>query len=103
MPLIFVRRTKTKIGEIKLTYCQPDNAGSATSDTLRDLLAHGARIPKELMLFVKNFAYLSSVIQNLSPEMDLLAEFEKISSGFFTREIFTACSVCRTHFNQVST
>ena len=52
---------------------------------VRDLLAHGARIPKELMLFVKNFAYLSSVIQNLSPEMDLLAEFEKISSGFFTR------------------
>ena len=52
---------------------------------VKDLLTHGARIPKELMLFVKNFAYLSSVIQNLSPEMDLLEEFEKISSGFFTR------------------
>ena len=52
---------------------------------VRDLLTHGARIPKELMLFVKNFAYLSSVIQTLDPEMDLLSEFEKISSSFFTR------------------
>ena len=52
---------------------------------VKDLLTHGARIPKELMLFVKNFAYLSSVIQNLNPEMDLLEEFEKISSSFFTR------------------
>ena len=52
---------------------------------VKDLLIHGARIPKELMLFVKNFAYLSSVIQNLNPEMDLLEEFEKISSSFFTR------------------
>ena len=34
---------------------------------------------------MKNFAYLSSVIQNLNPEMDLLEEFEKISSSFFTR------------------
>ena len=52
---------------------------------VKDLLTHGARIPKELMLFVKNFAYLSSVIQDLHPEMDLLEEFEKISSSFFTR------------------
>ena len=50
---------------------------------VKDLLTHGARIPKELMLFVKNFAYLSSVIQNLSPEMDLLEEFENSSEWSF--------------------
>ena len=38
---------------------------------IKGLLAEGARIPKELMLFVKNFAYLSSVMQELDPEMDL--------------------------------
>ncbi|MFO4631083.1 MAG: cytochrome P450 [Actinomycetota bacterium] len=52
---------------------------------VRGLLSHGARIPKELMLFVKNFAYLSSVVQELDPDMDLLAEFSQIAMGFFGR------------------
>ena len=52
---------------------------------IKELLAHGARIPKELMLFVKNFAYLSSVVQELDPEMDLLQEFVEVASGFFAR------------------
>ena len=49
------------------------------------LLAHGARIPKELMLFVKNFAYLSSIISELDPDMDVLAHFERIATSFFAR------------------
>tara|TARA_B110000438_G_scaffold42713_1_gene42620 strand:+ start:84 stop:611 length:528 start_codon:yes stop_codon:yes gene_type:complete len=52
---------------------------------LRDLLATGARIPKELMLFVKNFAYLSSVVQKLDPDMDLLGSFSDIAGGFLAR------------------
>ena len=49
------------------------------------LLANGARIPKELMLFVKNFAYLSSIISELDPDMDVLAHFEGIATSFFAR------------------
>ena len=49
------------------------------------LLANGARIPKELMLFVKNFAYLNSVIGELEPDMEVLAQFERIASSFFAR------------------
>ena len=52
---------------------------------IKGLLAEGARIPKELMLFVKNFAYLSSVMQELDPEMDLLQEFLEVASTFFSR------------------
>ena len=52
---------------------------------IKGLLAEGARIPKELMLFVKNFAYLSSVMQELDPDMDLLKEFLEVASGFFSR------------------
>jgi ubiquinone biosynthesis protein len=52
---------------------------------IKGLLAEGARIPKELMLFVKNFAYLSSVMQELDPEMDLLQEFLEVASSFFSR------------------
>ena len=55
---------------------------------LKELLASGARIPKELMLFVKNFAYLASFIQKVDPEMDLLAEFSAISAGFLTKHGF---------------
>ena len=50
---------------------------------IKGLLAEGARIPKELMLFVKIFAYLSSVMQELDPEMDLLQEFLEVASSFF--------------------
>ncbi len=50
---------------------------------IKGLLAEGARIPKELMLFVKNFAYLSSVMQELDPEMDLLQEFLEVAASFF--------------------
>lgn len=49
------------------------------------LLANGARIPKELMLFIKNFAYLCSVTGELAPEMEVLAQFERIASSFFAR------------------
>ena len=35
------------------------------------------------MLFVKNFAYLSSVMQELDPEMDLLQEFLEVAASFF--------------------
>ncbi len=49
------------------------------------LLANGARIPKELMLFIKNFAYLCSVIGELEPDMEVLAQFERIASSFFAR------------------
>ena len=52
---------------------------------LRDLLGTGARIPKELMLFVKNFAYLASVVQTLDPDMDLLGTFSDIAGGFLAR------------------
>ena len=52
---------------------------------LRDLLGTGARIPKELMLFVKNFAYLSSVVQTLDPDMDLLGTFSDIAGAFLAR------------------
>ena len=55
---------------------------------LKELLASGARIPKELMLFVKNFAYLASFIQKMDPDMDLLSEFSANSAGFLTKHGF---------------
>ncbi len=49
------------------------------------LLTHGARIPKELMLFIKNFAYMTSVLGAIDPEMDILGEFQRSATSFFAR------------------
>jgi ubiquinone biosynthesis protein len=49
---------------------------------LKALLGYGARMPKELMLFVKNMVFLDSAIATLAPDIDLLSEVAEIA-GYF--------------------
>jgi len=44
------------------------------------LLSYGARLPKILMLYVKNLVFLDGAIARLAPELDLLAEFTDLST-----------------------
>ena len=46
------------------------------------LLGYGARLPKELMLFVKNMVFLDGAIATLAPDLDLFAEIASISTYF---------------------
>jgi ubiquinone biosynthesis protein len=46
------------------------------------LLGYGARMPKELMLYVKNLMFLDGAISRLAPELDLFAEITSISMYF---------------------
>ena len=48
------------------------------------LLGYGARMPKELMLFVKNMVFLDGAIATLAPDLDLFAEIADISMYFAT-------------------
>lgn len=41
------------------------------------LLGYGARLPKTLMLYVKNLVFLDGAIARLAPELDLLEEFRR--------------------------
>ena len=41
---------------------------------MKALLGYGARMPKELMLFVKNMVFLDGAIARLAPDLDLFAE-----------------------------
>ncbi len=50
--------------------------------SIKSLLALGARMPKELMLFVKNLVFLDGAIATLAPDLDLFAEIEAISLMF---------------------
>jgi ubiquinone biosynthesis protein len=51
---------------------------------MKALLGYGARMPKELMLYVKNMVFLDGAIARLAPDLDILAEIASISM-YFTR------------------
>ena len=52
---------------------------------VKALLSYGARLPKELMLYVKNMVFLDGAISQLAPDLDLLAEVANISMLFAQR------------------
>ncbi|HWM22398.1 MAG TPA: AarF/UbiB family protein, partial [Ilumatobacteraceae bacterium] len=52
---------------------------------VKALLGYGARMPKELMLYVKNMVFLDGAIARLAPDLDLLAEIANISMTFALR------------------
>ena len=52
---------------------------------VKALLGYGARLPKELMLYVKNMVFLDGAIARLAPDLDILAEITSISMQFAER------------------
>jgi len=48
------------------------------------LLSYGARLPKELMLFVKNMLFLDAAMATLAPDVDLFAELTYLANYFAT-------------------
>jgi ubiquinone biosynthesis protein len=49
------------------------------------LLAYGARMPKELMLFIKDLLFLDGALATLAPDVDLFAEITEVAAYFATR------------------
>lgn len=52
---------------------------------IKSLLAYGAKIPKELMLYMKNMVFLDSAVASLAPSLDVLAEIEALTSKLTTK------------------
>lgn len=48
---------------------------------IKALMGMGARLPKILMLYVKNLVFLDGAIAMLAPDLDLLAEVASLSTG----------------------
>jgi ubiquinone biosynthesis protein len=46
------------------------------------LVKHGTRLPKELMLFMKDFMFIDGAIGTLAPDLDVLGEMLHISQYF---------------------
>jgi ubiquinone biosynthesis protein len=49
---------------------------------IKALLGIGARMPKELMLFIKNMVFLDGAIATMAPDLDVLGEIAAISMHF---------------------
>ena len=60
----------------------PEELVAELQRSIKTLLGLGARMPKELMLFVKNMMFLDGAIATLAPDLDLFAEVEAIALLF---------------------
>lgn len=67
------------------TQMSPDELMGEIRDLTKSLLGYGARLPKELMLFVKNMLFLNASIAYLAPDIDLFAEISYLVSYFTTK------------------
>jgi len=67
------------------TTMTPDELLAEIRELTKALLAYGARMPKELMLFVKDMLFLDGAIATLAPDIDLFAEVTRVATHFATR------------------
>ncbi len=49
---------------------------------VKAMLGYGAKLPKVLMLYVKNLVFLDGAIARLAPDLDLIGEVQNISMMF---------------------
>jgi ubiquinone biosynthesis protein len=68
--------------QVDPTKMNADELVNELQQSIKKLLALGAKMPKELMLFVKNLVFLDGSIATLAPDLDLFAEFENIALLF---------------------
>ena len=64
------------------TQLTPDEMIHEIQRIVKLLLGYGARMPKELMLYVKNLVFLDGAIARLAPDLDLFAEIANITMYF---------------------
>ena len=62
-----------------------DEMTAELQDITKKLLGYGARMPKELMLFVKDLLFIDAALTTLAPDIDLFEEIGWIASHFATR------------------
>ena len=64
------------------TQLTPDELVEELQKFIKLLLGYGARLPKELMLFVKNLMFVDAAIGTLAPDLDLFGEVVHIATYF---------------------
>jgi ubiquinone biosynthesis protein len=67
------------------TQMDPEELVAEIRDLTKALLGYGARLPKELMLFVKDLLFLDGALATLAPDVDLFQEITDVATYFATR------------------
>jgi ubiquinone biosynthesis protein len=67
------------------TQMSPEELTAEIRELTKKLLAYGARMPKELMLFVKDMVFSNAMQMALAPDIDLFGEITYIATYFATR------------------
>lgn len=70
---------------VDLTEMTPEALTAEMQRVVKALLGIGARMPKDLMLFIKNMVFLDGAIATLAPDLDLFAELAVITTEFTSR------------------
>ena len=70
---------------VDMTEMSPEALTGEMQRVIKALLGLGARLPKDLMLFVKNMVFLDGAIATLAPDLDLFAELAEITTAFTTK------------------
>ncbi|MHB8457963.1 MAG: ABC1 kinase family protein, partial [Acidimicrobiales bacterium] len=65
-----------------ITLLSAEELTAQLRDLTRQLLSYGVKMPKELMLFVKDLLFLDGAVATMAPEIDLLGEVAAIASYF---------------------
>ncbi len=63
----------------------PEELLAEVRELTKALLSYGARLPKQLMLYVKNLLFLDGALATLAPDVDLLAEVAQLANYFAIR------------------
>ncbi len=66
------------------TQIDPDELVKELQRVIKALLGYGARMPKSLMLYVKNLIFIDGAIATLAPELDMFAVVTEIGTHFAT-------------------
>jgi ubiquinone biosynthesis protein len=66
------------------TQMEPDELIAEIRDLTKALLGYGARMPKELMLFIKDLLFLDGAMASLAPDVDLFEEITAVATYFAT-------------------
>ena len=67
------------------TMLTADEMMAELREVTKALLGYGARLPKELMLFVKNMLFLNGAMATMAPDVDILGEIVAIVTYFTER------------------
>lgn len=65
-----------------ITLLSAEELTAQIRDLTKQLLSYGVRMPKELMLFVKDLLFLDGAVATMAPEIDLLGEVAVIAAYF---------------------